>query len=78
MALVGSDAGVSGWRNQGAHFGWRDEERLRPRTAFRLGCFAIYVANKLSSAILEYEKRGRRVVTNSMKKTIFMETFALV
>lgn len=66
MALVGRDARVNGWRDQSAHFGRRDEERLRPRTPFRLGRFAIYVATELRPAVLEYEKERQTICKGSI------------
>ncbi len=42
VALIGRDAGVDGWRDEGGCFVWRDDEGFRTRSALKFG-FSILV-----------------------------------
>lgn len=55
VALVGGDAGVEGWRDEGGGFVRRDDERLGTRSALKFG-FSIVVRPGIVFPVL-----GRRV-----------------
>lgn len=52
VALVGGDAGVEGWRDEGGWFVWRDDERLGARSALKFG-FSVLVQPRIIFRILD-------------------------
>lgn len=55
VALVGSDAGVEGWRDEGGWFVWRDDERLGARSPLQFG-FSVLIQLRIVFAILDGKK----------------------
>lgn len=52
VALVGSDAGVNGWKDEGGWFGRRDDEGLWARPALKFG-FSILIQFWIVFTILD-------------------------